>query len=172
MLAQVRRRARNLLRLEMLAEAFAKPPLRLWHTTGGERVGGRWYYFTKAYETVEDEADATSGDATAGFGDDDLDRTVLSAVMAIYGAPDARPHTSGLPKKRDAERATMRVQELMSGLRAADAAIAKAEDSLPANNNARAPAEGRGVVLGVITRLPATRERVTSGAAAPKSSDS
>ena len=39
-------------------------------------------------------------------------------------------------------------------------------------HGAQVPLDGRGVVLGVITRLPATRERVTSGAAAPKSSDS
>jgi len=54
--------ARNLLRLEMLAEVYAAPPLQWCVTNGGEQdeASGLWYFFTKRHEPYHDHNDDDS----------------------------------------------------------------------------------------------------------------
>ena len=57
--------ARNILRLESLAEVWARPPFQLWTTRGGEQdaVNGRWYMLERSVEEVGDEEEAFEEDA-------------------------------------------------------------------------------------------------------------
>ena len=82
--------ARNLLRLEMLAEPFAK--CHLCTTNGGQFEGGRWYYFTKSYANIVDEADDENDEMGGGKGDafggdeGEQEKRALAMAVAVYGS--------------------------------------------------------------------------------------
>ena len=52
--------ARNILRLEMMAEVFARPPFEIWNTRGGEELNGRYYVFSRTEEELDPHAKNTS----------------------------------------------------------------------------------------------------------------
>ena len=65
--------ARNVLRMESLAEIFSKPPFNWWELRSGERVGDCYYVYSRTYNKVEDGAHKVM--AVGMDWEDDIDET-------------------------------------------------------------------------------------------------
>lgn len=102
--------ARNLLRLEMLAERF-------FTTNGGELDGGRWYFFTKAYETIEDGVDdmqnLTTNATDTFFGESGgVEQKAITMALAMYAASSSDDAGRKSELKGDPKDAAMHIQRL------------------------------------------------------------
>lgn len=95
--------ARNVLRLELLAEQFSGPPFHWCILNGGEREGDRWYFFTKEYQNVGSSMEAGPVAARASArkeattnetgNDDALDEIGLATITLAFAMSSGREPT-------------------------------------------------------------------------------
>jgi len=96
--------ARNILRLEMLAETLSKPPFSLWSTRGGEELNGRYYVFSRTQDDIDPNASTASemlfdvgADDEASLIDDvaDLREHAAINIQKLYRGRKGRMTVSG-----------------------------------------------------------------------------
>jgi len=99
--------ARNLLRLELLAQPFAAPPCHLCNTNGGEREGDLWYFFTKVFDDVGDVEGGEGGEGGEGSQATYAHLDALSRVIGLTcsgGVDEAATTIQNLFRKRRGSR--------------------------------------------------------------------